>query len=197
MTKERMTAFTDGVVAILITIMVLELKVPEGHDLHALLAQWPLFLAYALSYINVGLIWNNHHHVLMAVEHIDGRVLWGNLAVLFWLSLLPFVTAWMGESYYAPFPTALYGVVMLCIAVCWHITVSSLIRCNGGEKSFLASAIGGRMDPKTMTSALLNIVAIPSALLGYSWMAVICYLCIAALWIVPDRRIESKLISKI
>jgi len=193
MTKERMAAFTDGVVAILITIMVLELKVPEGHDLAALMAQWPLLLAYALSFVNVGLIWNNHHHLLMSVEQVDGRVLWANLFVLFWLSLLPFVTTWMGESHYANFPTALYGIVMLFTAGAWSLLVSSLIRSNGGSESFLARAIGGHRDYKTLISALLNLIAIPSALLGFAWIAVCCYLAIAAIWIIPDQRIEKKL----
>ncbi len=145
-----------------------------------------------LSFAYVGSIWNNHHHLLHSVEHVNGRVLWANLFLMFCLSLLPFVTAWMGESHYASFPTALYGVVMLFLALAWYLLLRSLIACNGGVNSILARTVGHR-DPKTLTSAGLNIIAIPSALLGFSWVAVVCYLAIAGMWIIPDRRIESKI----
>jgi uncharacterized membrane protein len=194
MGKERLAAFSDGVIAIIITIMVLELKVPHETDWSGLVERWPIFLAYVLSYLNIGLIWNNHHHLMMAVERVDGRVLWANLFVMFWLSLLPFVTAWMGESHYAPLPTALYGAVMLCLAFAWYGLTKALIACNGREKSVLAQAVGSK-DPKTLIPALLNLIAIPSALLGYSWISVSCYLAVAAIWIIPDRRIEKRVSS--
>jgi uncharacterized membrane protein len=189
MGKERVTAFSDGVIAILITIMVLELKVPEGHDFAALAAQWPIFLAYALSFLNIGLIWNNHHHMFQAVEKVDGRVLWANLFLMFCLSLLPFATAWMGESFYANAPTALYGMVMLAMAFSWFLVVQALIACNGGKDSVLAKAVGA--DRKTLVSAGLNIVAVPLALTGFKWIAVLCYIAVAAIWFIPDRRIEE------
>jgi uncharacterized membrane protein len=191
MDKGRLQAFSDGVIAIIITIMVLELRVPHGEDLGALAAQWPKLLAYALSFANIGLIWNNHHHLLFAVEKVDGRVLWANLFLVFWLSLLPFVTAWMGESHYADFPTALYGIDMLLMAGAWYLLVRALIAANGGDDSLLARAVG--RDYKTVASALLNVIAIPSALFGHPWIAVCCYLGIAAIWIVPDPRIEARL----
>jgi TMEM175 potassium channel family protein len=163
MEKDRLQAFSDGVIAIIIPIMVLEPKVPHGKNFAALAAQWPKLLAYALSFANIGLIWNNHHHLLLAVEKVDGRVLWANLFLIFWLSLLPFVTARMGESHYADFPTALYGIDMLLLAGAWYLLVRSLIAVNGRE-SLLARAVG--RDRKTIASAVLNVIAIPSALLG-------------------------------
>jgi uncharacterized membrane protein len=190
MGKERITAFSDGVIAIIITIMVLELKVPHGDDLAALTAQWPKFLAYALSFMNIGLIWNNHHHLFHTVERVNGRVLWANLFLMFWLSLLPFATDWMGETHYAGLPTALYGVIMLATAFAWYVLAKVLIACNGGAQSILAKALG--RDFKTLGSAALNVIAIPSALVGYSWIAVFCYLGIAAIWIIPDQRIEQR-----
>jgi uncharacterized membrane protein len=193
MGKERMTAFSDGVIAIIITILVLELKVPHETDWSGLVARWPIFLAYVLSFVNIGLIWNNHHHMMMPVERVDGRVLWANLFVMFWLSLLPFVTAWMGESHYAPLPTALYGIVILCLAFAWYALAKALIACNGGAASILAEALGKHV--KTISSGVLTIIAIPSALLGYSWISVSCYLAIAAIWIIPDRRIEQRVSS--
>ncbi|MGA9335782.1 MAG: TMEM175 family protein [Rudaea sp.] len=194
MNKGRVEAFSDGVVAILITIMVLELKVPHTGDAAALVALWPVFLAYVLSFANIGLIWNNHHHMLAAVRHIDGRSLWANLFLMFCLSLLPFATAWMGESHYAPFPTALYGMVMLILAAAWYLMVRTLIACNGGRESVLAQAVGA--DRKTLISGCLNIIAIPAALVGHVEIAVVCYVVIAAIWIVPDRRIENRVMSK-
>ena len=193
MGKERVTAFSDGVVAILITIMVLELKVPSGHDFPALAGQWPLFLAYLLSFLNIGLIWNNHHHMFHAIEKVNGRVLWMNLLLMFCLSLLPFATEWMGESHYANAPTALYGMVMLALASSWYLVVQALIACNGGKDSKLAKAVGP--DRKTMLSAALNITAIPLALLGFTWIAVLCYLAVGTIWFIPDRRIETRITS--
>jgi len=184
-----MAAFSDGVVAILITIMVLELKVPDGRDFASLAAQWPLFLAYVLSFVNIGLIWNNHHHLLHAVEKINGRVLWWNLLLMFMLSLLPFATAWMGESHFANAPTALYGMVMLGLAFAWMLLERSLIADNGGSESKLAKALGA--DWKTYASGGLNAVAIPMALLGAAWVSVLCYLAVGAMWFIPDRRIEN------
>ena len=188
MSKERVCAFSDGVIAIIITIMVLELKVPHGDDIVALMEQWPMFLAYTLSFLNVGLIWNNHHHLFSTVERVNGRVLWINLLLMFGMSLLPFVTAWMGESHYAELPTALYGVVMLFTALAWHLLVNALIACNGGGQSTLARAVGRNF--KTVISGGLNVVAMPLALLGFTWISVLCYLAVGTIWFIPDRRIE-------
>jgi len=180
-----MTAFSDGV----ITIMVLELKVPLGNDFTALAAQWPVFLAYLLSFLNIGLIWNNHHHMFHTVEKVNGRVLWANLLLMFCLSLLPFATEWMGQSHYASSPTALYGMVMLALAFAWYLVVQALISCNGGRDSKLARAVG--VDRKTLVSAGLNTAAVPMALLGFTWLAVLCYLAVGMIWFIPDRRIEG------
>ncbi len=193
MGKERVSAFSDGVIAIIITIMVLELKVPHGNTFAALAEQWPMFLAYMLSFVNVGLIWNNHHHLFATIERVNGNVLWLNLLLMFSMSLLPFATAWMGESHYAAQPTALYGAVMLLTAVSWHLLMRALIGCNGGVQSVLAQAVG--RSRKTVLSAGLNVVAIPLALFGDAWIAVLCYLAVGTIWFIPERRIE-KLISE-
>jgi uncharacterized membrane protein len=187
MTKGRLEAFSDGVIAILITIMVLELKVPHGADWSALRPMLPTFLAYVLSYVFLGIYWSNHHHMLQATDHINGSILWANLHLLFWLSLIPVVTGWMGENYSSPLPTAAYGVVLLCAAIAYTILLRSIIRFQG-PNSRLAAAIGS--DRKGNVSIVICITAIPIALVNQP-LADILYLTIALIWLVPDRRIES------
>ncbi len=191
MSKGRMEAFSDGVIAILITIMVLELKVPQGTGLKDLLPLLPVFFSYVLSFVFLGIYWNNHHHLLQAIKHVDGRVLWANLHLLFWLSLFPFVTAWAGENRFASWPVALYGVVMLGAAVAYFILTRELIGLHGKE-SVLAAAMG--RDFKGKVSVVLYAVAIPIAFAD-SWLSSAIYVAVAILWLVPDRRIE-KLISQ-
>ncbi len=189
MTKNRMEAFSDGVIAILITIMVLELGVPHGADLAALAPLAPVFLSYILSFINLGIYWNNHHHLLQAAHHVDGRILWANLHLLFWLSLFPFSTAWMGENSFAPVPVAVYGVVLLGAAIAYYILERALIAREGSD-SVLAKAIG--RERKGVISALLYAVAIPIALVA-PWISLVIYTLVALAWFVPDLRIERRI----
>jgi uncharacterized membrane protein len=189
MSKGRMEAFSDGVLAILITIMVLNLTVPHGADLAALLPVAPIFLSYVLSFVNLGIYWNNHHHLLQAISRVDGRVLWANLHLLFWLSLIPFTTAWMGENQFAAWPVALYGVVLLLAAVAYFILVRALIALHGRE-SPLATAIG--RDFKGKVSLAIYAIAILLALVN-SWLAFGLYVLVAVIWLIPDRRIEKTL----
>jgi TMEM175 potassium channel family protein len=188
MTKGRLEAFSDGVIAILITIMVLELKVPSGEDLAALRPLLPVFLTYLLSYVFLGIYWNNHHHMLHATTRIDGRVLWANLHLLFWLSLVPFVTGWMGENHFAPLPTAVYGGVLLLAAIAYTILAREIIRCEGRE-SRLAAAIGS--DRKGKLSMGLYATAIPAAF-WHAWVSTAIYVLVALMWLVPDPRIEAR-----
>jgi uncharacterized membrane protein len=188
MNTARLEAFTDGVVAIIITIMVLELHVPHGTTLAALQADVPVLLAYVLSYVNVGIFWNNHHHMLHATERVDGRVLWANLVLLFWLSLVPFVIRWIDDTGFAPLPTAAYGVVLLCAALSYTLLQRQIIRVNGRE-SLLAVAVG--QDLKGKLSALLYLLAIVLAFVR-PWVAIALYVVVAMVWLVPDRRIESR-----
>ena len=190
MTKGRLEAFSDGVIAILITIMVLELKVPHGTDLAALRPLMPVALTYVLSYVYLGIYWNNHHHMLHASERINGGILWANLHLLFWLSLVPFVTGWMGENHVAPVPTALYGAVMLMAAVAYTILEQAIIAEHGPE-SRLARAVGG-LDRKGLFSLVAYAAAIPLAFVN-AWISVAVYVLVALLWLVPDRRIERHL----
>lgn len=189
MTKARMEAFSDGVLAIIITIMVLELRPPEETDLAALLPLIPIFVSYVLSFIMIGIYWNNHHHLLQAVRHVDGRVLWANIHLLFWLSLVPFATAWMGEQDFAAWPVAVYGAVMLMAAVAYFILTRSLIAAQGKE-SALAAAVG--RDSKGLASLVIYAAAIPLALVAH-WLAFGLYVLVAILWFIPDRRIEKTL----
>jgi uncharacterized membrane protein len=186
MSKTRVEAFSDGVLAIIITIMVLELRVPHEPTLEALGALWPVITSYVLSFVYIGIYWNNHHHMFHAVRHVDGGVLWANLHLLFWLSLVPFVTAWMGENHFATIPTAAYGVVLLMAGVAYWILQSSLIRCDGNS-SLLALAVGS--DLKGKFSPALYIAAIAAAFVN-RWVAGAIYVFAAAIWLVPDRRIE-------
>jgi uncharacterized membrane protein len=187
MNAARLEAFTDGVVAIIITIMVLEIRVPHGSDLAALQAGLPVLSAYVLSYVNVGIFWNNHHHMLHVTERVNGKVLWANLALLFWLSLVPFVIRWIDETGFTPLPTAAYGVVLLCAAVSYQILQRQLIAYNGRD-SRLATAVGA--DFKGKLSLILYFAAIVLAFVR-PWMAITLYVAVALLWLVPDRRIES------
>ena len=188
MTKGRLEAFSDSVVAIIITIMVLELKVPQGADLDALRPLLPTFLTYALSFIFVGIYWNNHHHLLHATTRIDGGVLWANLHLLFWLSLTPFVTGWMGANHGAPWPVAVYGAVLLLSAIAYYILVRAIIRAEGPH-SKLAAAIG--RDFKGKVSAVLYAGAIPLAFVS-AWLAIAIYVFVALMWLVPDRRMVAR-----
>lgn len=187
MNTARLEAFTDGVVAIIITIMVLEIRVPRGTDLAALRADVPVLLAYVLSYVNVGIFWNNHHHMLHVTERVNGRVLWANLALLFWLSLVPFVIRWIDEGGFAPAPVAAYGVVLACAALCYLLLQTQIIALNG-RRSQLALALG--KDLKGKLSLALYVAAIVLAFVR-PWLAIVLYVAVAVIWLVPDRRIES------
>jgi uncharacterized membrane protein len=189
MTKSRLEAFSDGVVAILITIMVLSLGLPEGTDLAALGPLAPKFAAYVLSFAILGIYWNNHHHLLQAAGHVDGRVLWANLHLLFWLSLIPFGSDWVGETDLAAVPVAAYGFVLLMSAMAYFILVRALIRLEGRD-SFIATAIG--RDVKGIVSPLLYLVATPLALVA-PLVAFAIYVAVAVLWFVPDLRIERRM----
>ncbi|MDE2137231.1 MAG: DUF1211 domain-containing protein [Gammaproteobacteria bacterium] len=187
MNTARLEAFTDGVVAIIITIMVLEIRVPQGADLAALRADVPLLLAYVLSYVNVGIFWNNHHHMLHVTEKVNGRVLWANLALLFWLSLVPFVIRWIDEAGFLPAPVAAYGVVLACAAVSYTVLQAQIIAANGRD-SRLAVATG--KDFKGKLSVVLYVAAVVLAFLR-PWLAIVLYVTVALIWLVPDTRIES------
>jgi uncharacterized membrane protein len=187
MGKQRLEAFTDGVIAIIITIMVLELKVPAGAGLSDLAAAAPVLLAYALSFVNVGLFWNNHHHMLHATDRINGVALWANLILLFWLSLVPFVIRWMDQTHFAATPTASYGVVLSFSGIAYFWLERALIKLNGPD-SKLARAVG--REVKGTVSMVAYIFAVPLAYVR-PWLAIALYVVIALLWFVPDRRIES------
>jgi len=187
MSTQRLEAFTDGVVAIIITIMVLDMKVPAGADFAAMRAGAPVFLAYALSFVNVAIFWNNHHHMLHVTERINGRVLWANMLLLFWLSVVPFVIRWMDETHFAPLPTASYGVVLALAAIAYTLLERSIIACNGPE-SKLAQAVGS--EAKGMMSLMIYLAAIPLAFVR-PWISIALYVFIAMIWFIPDRRIES------
>jgi len=188
MTTGRMEAFSDGVIAILITIMVLELGVPHGTDLAALVPLGPVLLSYVLSFLNLAIYWNNHHHLLQAARHVDGRILWANMHLLFWLSLVPFGAAWMGENHFAAIPTAAYGVVLLMSGVAFLLLVRALI-AHGDEHAAIAEAIG--RDAKGKISLGIYVVAIPIALL-WPLLAFAIYIAVALVWFVPDRRIAAR-----
>ena len=189
MGKGRVEAFSDGVIAIIITIMVLELKVPHGETLSDLTSSTPVFLSYVLSFVNVGIYWNNHHHMLHAATRVTGAVLWANLYLLFWLSLFPFTTAWMGENHFAAAPTAIYGVVLLMAGVAYVILQATIISAQGAD-SLLRRAVG--MDWKGKASAVAYMVAVAAAYARPS-VAQAIYGLVAMLWLVPDRRIERTL----
>ncbi len=192
MGKDRLEAFSDGVLAIIITIMVLEMKVPHGDGLSALQPLIPVFLSYVLSFVYLAIYWNNHHHMLHTTQHVTGTILWANLHLLFWLSLFPFVTGWMGENHFASAPTALYGVVLLLAAIAYWILQRAIISSQGSN-SLLAKAVG--RDIKGKLSPLLYAMAIPLAFLE-QWAAGVIYVLVALMWLVPDRRIVRVLGEK-
>jgi uncharacterized membrane protein len=189
MGKGRLEAFSDGVLAIIITIMVLELKVPHGASLHDLLPLLPVSLSYVLSFVYVGIYWNNHHHMLHASTTVTGAMLWANLHLLFWLSLFPFATGWMGENHFAVAPTALYGVVLLMAAIAYYVLEQTIIRAQGPD-SILKKAVG--RDLKGKLSPLLYILAIVAAPFS-TWISEALYVAVALVWLIPDRRIENAL----
>lgn len=186
MNKSRLEAFSDGVFAVIITIMVLEMKVPLGTDWHSLRTVTPTFLSYVLSFIYVGIYWNNHHHLLHAAQRVRGKILWANLHLLFWLSLTPFATAWMGENHFAPLPVAIYGGILLLAGVAYFILTKSLIAYHGKD-SLLAASVG--RDRKGATSLVVYLVAIPLSF-WRPWLACALYTLVAIMWLLPDPRIE-------
>ena len=189
MGKTRLEAFSDGVIAIIITIMVLEMKVPHGDQLNNLTPLLPVFISYLLSFVNVAIYWNNHHHMLHAASKVNGKVMWANMHFLFWLSLFPFVTGWMGENHFTTLPIALYGVVLLMAGISYYILSQVLIRLHG-EHSTLATAVG--KDKKGIISVVIYALAIPLSFInGYIGLAL--YALVAAIWLIPDQRIEKKL----
>ena len=189
MRKERLEAFSDAVIAVIITIIVLEMKVPHGESFASLAPVVPIFLSYVLSFVYVGIYWANHHHFLHAAEHVNGRVLWANLHLLFWLSLFPFVTGWMGENHFAAVPAALYGAVLLMAAIAYWLLQQAIIATEG-PASVLRAAVGrdwkGKLSPVFYISAMV-------ATLWSAWLAEAIYVAVALLWLVPDRRIEDAL----
>ncbi len=189
MDRGRLEAFSDGVIAILITIMVLELRAPQGSDWRAFLPIIPTLLLYVLSFIFVGIYWNNHHHMLQTVDRVNGRILWANLHLLFWLSLVPFVTTWTGQNHFAPLPTAFYGAVLIMAALAYTILQQCIIQLQGPD-SKLAAAVG--KDLKGKFSLLLYAIGIPVAFFGHPRIACGLYVMVALLWLAPDRRIETR-----
>ena len=187
MGKTRLEAFSDGVIAIIITIMVLELRAPHEATIEALAPLWPVFLSYVLSFVYVGIYWNNHHHMLHAVRHVNGAILWSNSHLLFWLSLTPFTTAWMGENHFAPIPVAVYGVGLLMNAIAYTILVRTLIKRHGRDSEF-AARIGS--DAKGKISLALYITAVALSFVN-PWISLAIYFSVAMIWLVPDRRFET------
>ncbi len=187
MHKNRLEAFSDGVIAIIITIMVLELKVPKGDNIISLQPLLPVFLSYILSFLLIGIYWNNHHHMLHAAKYVNGKILWANMHLLFWLSLIPFATAWMGENHFASFPVAVYGFVQLMAAISYFILSKALIK-HHGDTSMLATSIGS--DMKGKLSLVIYIVATFTAFLN-EWIALGLYVTVVIIWFIPDRRIEQ------
>lgn len=191
MRKGRLEAFSDGVFAIIITIMVLELKVPHGSDLSSLKPLLPIFLSYVLSFVNVGLYWNNHHHLFQAVSKISGRVLWMNLLLLFWLSMFPFVTAWMGENHFSTWPVALYGMVSFMAGVSYYLMVRSLMRIHTRD-STLVTALGN--DWKGKISVVIYVIGVALSFV-HPFLGVASYVSVAGMWFIPDKRFERRLVN--
>ncbi len=188
----RLEAFSDGVLAIIITIMVLELKVPHGDTLGVIKPLYPVLLSYVLSFIYIGIYWNNHHHMIKAAEHIDGKTMWANMHLLFWLSLVPFATGWMGENHFTTLPVALYGFVLLMAGVAYYILAHSLIKLHGKDHA-LTIALG--KDRKGIASVVIYAVAIAVAFYS-AWVSLALYTAVAITWVIPDRRIEKKIIEE-
>ncbi|HKS10918.1 MAG TPA: TMEM175 family protein [Pyrinomonadaceae bacterium] len=188
MTTGRVEAFSDGVIAIIITIMVLELRAPHDVTLAGLRPLLPVFGSYVMSYVYIGIYWSNHHHLFHAAQHVNGKCLWANLHLLFWLSLVPFTTAWMGENHFTTWPVALYGCVLLLAAISYTILVRALLSSSGNE--LLANALGS--DFKGKISVVIYIVAIPLAFV-LPWLALAGYILVAIIWLIPDRRIERRI----
>jgi len=189
MRKGRLEAFSDGVIAIIITIMVLEMKVPHGNTPDALRPVWPVFLSYVVSFLNIGLYWNNHHHMLSAAEHVNGKVLWANTHLLFWLSLIPFTTAWLGETEFTKWPVVLYGLVLFMCGMAYYLLSRALISLHGKE-SLLAKAVG--KDRKGVLSVVIYLVGIFLAFFN-PVISLVLYASVAMIWIIPDRRIERRI----
>ena len=189
MDKGRLEAFSDGVIAILITIMVLELKVPHGADLAALRPLLPLLLSYVLSFLYLGIYWNNHHHMLHTVKHVSGAIMWSNLHLLFWLSLVPFTTGWMGENHFAPLPMAAYGFVLLMAGLAYALLQTTIIACHGGAESELRRAVGKDLKGKLSVAGYL--AAIGLSFVAPPWAGLI-YVGVALMWLVPDTRIQAR-----
>jgi uncharacterized membrane protein len=190
MNSTRLEAFSDAVIAILMTIMVLELRVPHGTDLESLAPLLPIFLTYVLSFVYLAIYWNNHHHMLQATRGVNGKVLWANMHLLFWLSLVTFATGWMGENHFAPLPTALYGVVLLGSAIAYTLLQTTIVRHHNGENALLAAAVGS--DVKGKISIVLYVIAIGAAFLHQA-ISHTLYAAVALMWLIPDRRIEKKI----
>lgn len=192
MNKNRLEAFSDGVIAIIITIMVLEFKVPHGAQWVDLLPLWPVFLSYVLSFVYVGIYWNNHHHLLHAAKQVNGAMLWANLNLLFWLSLMPFTTAWMGENHFAAAPVALYAADLLLCAIAYNLLQAQIVKSLGPD-SPLHQALG--KDLKGKASIACYLAAVPLAMLGLPWLAGMVLAAMALIWLIPDRRIEQRLLA--
>ena len=191
MNKGRLEAFSDGVLAIIITIMVLEMKVPHDSSFEGLIPLFPVFISYLISFIYLGIYWNNHHHLLHSIKKVSGKVLWANLHLLFWLSLIPFATGWMGENHFAPATLALYGVVLLMAAIAYWILARTLINYHGKE-SLLAKALGS--DMKGKISIVIYIIAIPASFFN-QWFSAALFVLVALIWLIPDTRIEKAIIE--
>jgi uncharacterized membrane protein len=190
MNKTRLEAFSDGVIAIIITIMVLEFKVPHGAQWADLTPLAPVFLSYVLSFVNVGIYWNNHHHLMHAVKKVDGSILWANLHLLFWLSLMPFATAWMGENHFAALPVAVYAIDLMLCALAYTLLQARIIHLHGHD-SLLSNAVG--RDRKGKASLAAYVLSVPLAFAGYPWLAGLLMAAVAGLWLIPDSRIERRL----
>lgn len=192
MGKGRLEAFSDGVLAIIITIMVLEMKVPHGDSLASLKPLGPVFISYILSFIYIGIYWNNHHHMLHAAKHVNGKTLWANTHLLFWLSLIPFVTHWMGENNFTTWPVVLYGIVLMMAGIAYYILAHSLIDLHG-KNSTLAEAFG--RDRKGIASVLIYIAGIGVSIIN-PWLGFAVYALVAVIWFIPDKRIEKKMVGE-
>jgi uncharacterized membrane protein len=192
MGKGRLEAFSDGVLAIIITVMLLEIKIPHEDDIHSLKPLLPVFLSYILSFVYVGIYWNNHHHMMFTAKHVNGRILWANTHLLFWLSLVPFASGWMGENHFTKWPVIIYGIVLMMSGVAYYILSQALIKLHG-KSSTLALAVGE--DKKGILSVVIYIIAIAFAFID-SRISLILYAVVAAMWLIPDRRIEKRVEAK-